>query len=175
MIDEIFACPIRKYNIDNNRIKSWASGKYDEEKFEQPSPFKKQITAMDGFMMPLYVDIFEQFVKEIGLEKTHLGIVTNIILSGLEKDEYLCKHNTLPSHYTATHFIEGSSPDVYHHPAQTVMNIFAPPIDEWNTSVSLYTNEGDIIIHPSYLEYSTPRVDKRRVTLTFLLNLQEKE
>ena len=31
MIDEIFACPIRKYNIDNNRIKLWASGKYDEE------------------------------------------------------------------------------------------------------------------------------------------------
>ena len=41
--------------------------------------------------------------------------------------------------------------------------------------MSLYVNEGDIVIHPSYLEYSTPQVDKQRLSFTFLMELEPKE
>ena len=41
--------------------------------------------------------------------------------------------------------------------------------------MSLYVNEGDIVIHPSFLEYSTPSVDKQRMSMTFLLELEPKE
>ena len=175
MIDEIFSCPIRKYHLHNEEIIKWAVELYQEQVLKQPSPLQIQISNMDGFVTPYYVDILEQFVKELGLEKTHVGLITGLILSGLDKGEYQLRSNTLPSHYTATHYIKGSCPDVYHHPARTLLQIFNPGLDEWTSAMSLYVNEGDIVIHPSYLEYSTPKLTEDRLSLTILITLAPRE
>ena len=82
--------------------------------------------------------------------------------------------NTLPSHYTATHYISGNDADVFYHPARTLLQLFNPSLDEWGSAVSLYVNEGDVIVHPSYLEYATPNIEKQRLTLTLLIQLQER-
>ena len=93
----------------------------------------------------------------------------------LEKGESLIPCSTLPSHYTMTHYIKGNTADVFYHPAKTLLQIFNPNLDEWTSAMSLYVNEGDIVIHPSFLEYSTPPVDKQRMSMTFLLELEPKE
>ena len=49
-------------------------------------------------------------------------------------------------------------------------NELLEPIN-FNTKV----NEGDVIVHPSYLEYNTPPVKKQRITATLLISVQEKE
>ena len=49
-----------------------------------------------------------------------------------------------------------------------------PGLDEWGSATSLYVNEGDVVVHPSYLEYNTPPVKKQRVAATLLISLQEK-
>ena len=174
MIDELFACPVRKYNISNSDISNWANGLYDTQKFNLPSPFKLNLTNIDAWVTQLYTDVLEEFVKEIGLGDTHVGIITDSILCVLEKGETLGNCNTLPSHYTLTHFIEGVSPDVYYHPAKTLLEIFNPGLDEWGSAVSLYLNEGDLVLHPSYLEYSTPPVSKKRITLSMMIQLATK-
>ena len=68
MIDEIFSCPIRKYHLSNEDIIEWAVKLYEQQVLEQPSPLQIQISNMDGFITPFYIDILEQFVKELGLE-----------------------------------------------------------------------------------------------------------
>jgi len=174
MIDEIFACPVRKYNISDSEISKWANSLYDKQKFNMPSPFKLNFTNMEAWITQQYTDVLEEFVKGVGLGDTHVGIITDSILCVLEKGETLGNCNTLPSHYTLTHFIEGISPDVYYHPAKTLLEIFNPGLDEWGSAVSLYLNQGDIILHPSYLEFSTPPVEKKRVTLSMMIQLQPK-
>ena len=174
MIDDIFACPIRKYNINNKDIKTWANNIYDTEKFNTATiPFRHQFTDSE-FPSQGYVDTLEQFVKDLGLHKTHVALIRNAVLCVLEKGETLSVCNTLPSHYTFTHYIEGVSPDVFYHPARTLLEVFNPGLDEWSAAVSVYTNEGDAIVHPSYLDYTTPPVDKRRVSLTLLLELHQR-
>jgi len=174
MIDDIFASPVRKYNLVDDSIKTWATDLYDKQKFNTDSPFKLQLTNIDAWITQLYTDVLETFVKDLQLEKTHVAFITDAILCVLEKGESLSICNTLPSHYTLTHFIKGIDPDVFYHPARTLLEVFNPGLDEWGSAVSLYTNEGDAIIHPSYLDYITPTVDKQRVTLTLLLQLQTK-
>ena len=95
----------------------------------------------------------------------------NLSVCILEKGESLSLCNTLPSHYTFTHYIEGTSPDVFYHPARSLLEVFNPGLDEWSSAVSLYTNEGDVIVHPSYLDYLTPPVDSKRITFTTLVEL----
>ena len=174
MIDEIFACPVRKYNISDSEISKWANSLYDNQKFNMPSPFKLNFTNMEAWVTQQYTDVLEEFVKEIGLGDTHVGIITDSILCVLEKGETLGNCNTLPSHYTLTHFIEGVSPDVYYHPAKTLLEVFNPGLDEWGSAVSLYLNQGDVILHPSYLEFSTPPVEHKRVTHSMMIQLQPK-
>ena len=174
MIDELFACPVRKYNISDSGISNWANGLYDTQKFNLPSPFKLNLTNIVAWVTQLYTDVLEEFVKEIGLGDTHVGIITDSILCVLEKGETLGNCNTLPSHYTLTHFIEGVSPDVYYHPAKTLLEIFNPGLDEWGSAVSLYLNQGDVILHPSYLEFSTPPVEQKRITHSMMIQLQSK-
>ena len=125
-------------------------------------------------MTQLYVDVLKEFVKDIGLDKTHVALVTGAILCVLEKGETLALCNTLPSHYTFTHYIEGKSPDVYYHPARSLLEVFNPGLDEWSSAMSLYVNEGDVIVHPSYLDYITPPVENKRMTMTLLIELQSK-
>ena len=174
MIDTIFSCPIRKYNLNSKDISSWAHRFYDKERFEYKTPFKYIFDDIDPRMTQLYVDVLEDFVKDIGLNKTHVAFITGAILCVLEKGETLALCNTLPSHYTVTHYIEGKSPDVYYHPARSLLEVFNPGLDEWNSAMSLYVNEGDVIVHPSYLDYITPPVDKKRMTMTLLVELQKK-
>ena len=174
MIDTIFSCPVRKYNISDIDIKSWANNVYEKERHEISSPFKKIFDDLDTLLTQVYVDLLEEFVKEIGLDKTHVGLVTGAVLCVLEKGESLSLCNTLPSHYTFTHYIEGKSPDVFYHPARQLLEVFNPGLDEWDNAMSLYTNEGDVIVHPSYLDYVTPPVTDKRITLTLLVELAKK-
>jgi len=174
MIDTIFSCPIRKYNLNSEDINAWAQRFYDKERFETKTPFKYIFDDVDPRMTQLYVDVLEDFVKDIGLNKTHVAFITGAIMCVLEKGETLALCNTLPSHYTVTHYIEGKSPDVYYHPARSLLEVFNPGLDEWSSAMSLYVNEGDVIIHPSYLDYITPPVDNKRMTMTFLIELQKK-
>ena len=176
MIDEIFSCPVRKYNISDPDVKDWAHNTYEKDKLELKSPFRKVFdnSSMDTLLTQIYVDVLENFVKEIGLEKTHVGLITGAILCVLEKGESLSLCNTLPSHYTFTHYIEGISPDVFYHPARQLLEVFNPGLDEWSNAVSLYTNEGDVIAHPSYLDYITPPVESRRITMTLMVQLADR-
>ena len=176
MIDEIFSCPVRKYNISDPDVKDWAHTTYEKDKLELKSPFRKVFdnSSMDTLLTQIYVDVIENFVKEIGLEKTHVGLITGAILCVLEKGESLSLCNTLPSHYTFTHYIEGISPDVFYHPARQLLEVFNPGLDEWSNAVSLYTNEGDVIAHPSYLDYITPPVESKRITMTLMVQLVDR-
>ena len=173
MIDTIFSCPIRKYNINNPDIKDWAYLVHDKEFDTQPSPFKKTLDEeeLGGILEDTYTETIETFIKDIGLDKTHVGLIKGAIVCILEKGESLSLCNTLPSHYTFTHYIEGTSPDVFYHPARQLLEVFNPGLDEWGSAVSLYTNEGDVIVHPSYLDYLTPPVDSKRITFTTLVEL----
>ena len=176
MIDEIFSCPVRKYNISDPDVKDWAHTTYEKDKLELKSPFRKVFdnSSMDTLLTQIYVDVLENFVKEIGLEKTHVGLITGAVLCVLEKGESLSLCNTLPSHYTFTHYIEGISPDVFYHPARQLLEVFNPGLDEWSNAVSLYTNEGDVIAHPSYLDYITPPVESKRITMTLMVQLVDR-
>ena len=176
MIDTIFSCPIRKYNLNSEDIDAWAQRFYDQERSECKTPFRYIFNDrnLDPRLTQLYVDVLEDFVKDIGFDKTHVALITGAILCVLEKGEILALCNTLPSHYTVTHYIEGKSPDVYYHPARSLLEVFNPGLDEWSSAMSLYVNEGDVIVHPSYLDYITPPVDKKRMTMTLLVELQKK-
>jgi hypothetical protein len=173
MIDTIFSCPIRKYNINDSDITDWAYLIYNREFENVPSPFKKILDDKEigGILEDTYTETIETFVKDIGLGKTHVALIKGAILCVLEKGESLSLCNTLPSHYTFTHYIEGNSPDAFYHPARQLLEVFNPGLDEWSSAVSLYTNEGDVIVHPSYLDYLTPPVDNRRITFTTLVEL----
>ena len=176
MIDTIFSCPIRKYNLNSEDINLWTQNFYDRERSECKTPFRYIFNdlTLDPRLTQFYVDVLENFVKDIGLNKTHVAFITGAILCVLEKGETLALCNTLPSHYTFTHYIEGKSPDVYYHPARSLLEVFNPGLDEWNSAMSLYVNKGDVIVHPSYLDYITPPVENRRMTMTLLIELQSK-
>ena len=175
MIDDIFSCRVRKYNINDPRIKRWALEQYEEEKFNITAPFKLHITDFPANLSTGYTDVTEQLINELGIGDTHVALITDIVLTALEKGDHLDRCNTLPSHYTATHFIVGNQADVFFHPARSLMTLCDPGLDEWGSAASLYINEGDVIMHPSYLEYSTPVVEERRITMTALIRLQERE
>ena len=69
---------------------------------------------------------------------------------------------------------EPEQSDIFHHPAKSLIDPFNPNLDEWVSGAGLYVNQGDVIIHPSFLEYSTPKVDRKRITMTLLIRLQPK-
>tara|TARA_B100001564_G_C20291148_1_gene512630 strand:- start:44 stop:577 length:534 start_codon:yes stop_codon:yes gene_type:complete len=174
MINEIFACPIRKYHISDQQDQIyWAEQEYNNSKFNLPSPFNKVIHQMPETVSKPYEEIAESFLKELGIFETHVALITAFGLSVLDKNESMDRCRTLPSHYTLTHYLRGQSPDVFYHPAKDLLSIVNPNLDEWGSAKSLYINEGDVIIHPSFLEYSTPQVDKKRITITLLLNIEE--
>tara|TARA_R100001510_G_C7639962_1_gene197668 strand:- start:573 stop:1097 length:525 start_codon:yes stop_codon:yes gene_type:complete len=174
MIDTLFPSTIRKYSLTDERLKRWATKLYDDEKFNITSPFSLHLTNIDAWVTELYTDTLTQLVNDLSLEKTHVAFITDAVVCVLEKGETLQICNTLPSHYTLTHFIKGVTPDIFYHPARSLLEVFNPGHPEWTSASSLYINEGDAIIHPSYLDYTTPPVEERRTTLTLLLQLQPK-
>ena len=175
MIDEIFSCPVRKYNIGDPLIKGWASEQYEKEKFNIQSPFRIEMTDIPTNLAANYADVTDKILVDLDISDTHAAFITNIILSVLEKGDSMDRCNTLPSHYTATHYIEGNDADIFYHPARSLLTLCTPGLDEWGSATSLYVNEGDVIVHPSYLEYNTPPVKKQRVAATLLISVQEKE
>ena len=175
MIDNIFSSTIRKYNIGDPLIKGWASEQYEKEKFNIQSPFRIEMTDIPTNLAANYADVTDKILVDLDISDTHAAFITNIILSVLEKGDSMDRCNTLPSHYTATHYIEGNDADIFYHPARSLLTLCTPGLDEWGSATSLYVNEGDVIVHPSYLEYNTPPVKKQRVAATLLISVQEKE
>ena len=175
MIDTIFSSTIRKYNIGDPLIKGWASEQYEKEKFNIQSPFRIEMTDIPTNLAANYADVTDKILVDLDISDTHAAFITNIILSVLEKGDSMDRCNTLPSHYTATHYIEGNDADIFYHPARSLLTLCTPGLDEWGSATSLYINEGDVIVHPSYLEYNTPTVKKQRMAMTILISLQEKE
>ena len=58
MINEIFACPIRKYHIDNQLDQiQWAEQEYNNSKFDLPSPFNKVISQVTELISKPYGEI----------------------------------------------------------------------------------------------------------------------
>ena len=175
MIDTIFSSVVRKYNIDDPLLKGWASEQYEKDKFNIPSPFRIEMTDIPTNLAANYADVTEKLLDDLNISDTHAAFITDMILSVLEKGDSMDRCNTLPSHYTATHYIEGNDADIFYHPARSLLTLCKPGLDEWGSAMSLYVNEGDVIVHPSYLEYNTPPVKKQRVTATLLISVQEKE
>ena len=175
MIDTIFSSVVRKYNIDDPLMKGWAYEQYDKDKFNLPSPFRIEMTEIPTNLAANYADITDKILVDLNVSDTHAAFITNIILSVLEKGDSMDRCNTLPSHYTATHYISGNDADIFYHPARSLLTLCTPGLDEWGSATSLYVNEGDVVVHPSYLEYNTPTVKKQRMAMTILISLQEKE
>jgi len=175
MIDTIFSSVVRKYNIDDPLLKGWASEQYEKDKFNIPSPFRIEMTDIPTNLAANYADVTEKLLDDLNISDTHAAFITDMILSVLEKGDSMDRCNTLPSHYTATHYIEGNDADIFYHPARSLLTLCTPGLDEWGSAMSLYVNEGDVIVHPSYLEYNTPPVNKQRITATLLISVQEKE
>ena len=110
--------------------------------------------------MDYYSDVIEDFLKDIGVYNTHCGVITNITLRVLESGDSFDMWNTLPSHYTFTHYVDTDSnkpDDIYHHPVRNIVRAFDPLVDipEWQNAGGVYTTAGDVVIYPSYLEQST--------------------
>ena len=173
MINEIFASPIRKYHIDDQQDQiKWAEQEYNNSKFNLPSPFNKVVSQVPEWVSKPYEEIAENFLKDLGVFDTHVALITAFGLSVLDQNESMDRCRTLPSHYTLTHHVSGKDPNVFYHPAKDLLSVVNPDLEEWASAKSLYINEGDVIIHPSYLEYSTPQVKKRRITITLLFNIE---
>jgi len=173
MINEIFASPIRKYHIDDQQDQiQWAEQEYNNSKFNLPSPFNKVVSQVPEWVSKPYEEIAENFLKDLGVFDTHVALITAFGLSVLDQNESMDRCRTLPSHYTLTHHVSGKDPNVFYHPAKDLLSVVNPDLEEWASAKSLYINEGDVIIHPSYLEYSTPQVKKRRITITLLFNIE---
>ena len=175
MIDNIFSSTIRKYRIEDQLLKGWAYEQYEKDKFNIPSPFRIEMTEIPTNIGDEYKQITEKLLEDLNISDTHVAFITNMILSVLEKGDSMDRCNTLPSHYTATHYLSGSDADIFYHPARSLLTLCTPGLDEWGSATSLYINEGDVIVHPSYLEYNTPTVKKQRMAMTILISLQEKE
>ena len=145
MIDDIFSCRVRKYNINDPLIKRWSLEQYEEEKYNLPAPLRLHITDLPANLSPCYTDVTEQLLNELGIGDTHVALITDMTLTVLEKGDHLDRINTLPSHYTATHFIVGNQADVFFHPARSLMTLCNPGLDEWGSAASLYINELSLI------------------------------
>ena len=118
MRDDLFSCPVRKYHLSDSLIERWANEQYEEEKFNITAPFRLHITDIPANLSASYTDITEKFLEDLIQDNT-IALITDIMLTVLEKGDSLDRCNTLPSHYTATHYIskEPEQSDIFHHPA----------------------------------------------------------
>ena len=151
MRDDLFSCPVRKYHLSDSLIERWANEQYEEEKFNITAPFRLHITDIPANLSASYTDVTEKFLEDLKIHDNTVALITDIMLTVLEKGDSLDRCNTLPSHYTATHYIskEPEQSDIFHHPAKSLLDPFNPNLDEWISGAGLYVNQGDVIIHPS--------------------------
>tara|TARA_B100000287_G_C20628136_1_gene778672 strand:+ start:778 stop:1365 length:588 start_codon:yes stop_codon:yes gene_type:complete len=183
MRDDLFSVPIRKYHVDNNdEFLKLTEDVYQKSKFDVPSPFIYGIAAVPPEISSTYNDLLENFLQDIGCYDTHNAVVNSMIVKILEPGESIDRCDTLPSHYTLTHYVQvpdGDASDTFHHPARSVVTAFAPAyIDEWRNAAGIYVNQGDVIIHPSFLETSSPVNEvpsSKRITLTLTILLNPNE
>ena len=133
MRDDLFPCPIRKYHLSDLLIERWANEQYEEEKFNITAPFRLHITDIPANLSASYTDITEKFLEDLKIQNDTIALITDIMLTVLEKGDSLDRCNTLPSHYTATHYIskEPEQSDIFHHPAKSLIDPFNPNLDEW--------------------------------------------
>ena len=103
MRDDLFPCPIRKYHLSDLLIDRWANEQYEEEKFNITAPFRLHITDIPANLSASYTDITEKFLEDLKIQDDTIALITDIMLTVLEKGDSLDRCNTLPSHYTATH------------------------------------------------------------------------
>ncbi len=183
MRDDLFSTPIRKYHIDNNQeFLDYFLGVHKSDAMRLPSPYIQGIDLPD-WTVPYYSDLLEQFLHDLKAYDTHYASIRGVVLKVLDQGEGSERIDTLPSHYTLTHYIQipaGQSSDTFHHPAKILVNAFDPKIeglDEYKDAAGLYITSGDVIIHPSYLETGSPvnQHPDKRVTLTLIVTLDRNE
>ena len=72
--------------------------------------------------------------------------------------------------------VDGAAADSLYHPERSMLQSVNPAsMDEWQGASSLYINQGDAIIYPSYMEHSSPVQTENRITLTVPLILKLNE
>ena len=183
MRDDLFSVPIRKYHIDNNQeFVDYFSDVHKRDAFSLPSPYIQGIELPD-WTVPFYSGLLEQFLHDLKAYDTHYASIRGVVLKVLDQGEGSERIDTLPSHYTLTHYIKipaGQSSDIFHHPARILVNAFDPKIEglnEYKDAAGLYITSGDVIIYPSFLETGSPVNEHpdKRMTLTLIVTLDRNE
>ena len=88
MRDDLFASPLRKYNIENNEeFIKYSNQVWEEMKFSLHSPYLMGIKDIGPNLTQVYTDSVETFLTEIGCYETHTCNVDAMILKVLEKGE----------------------------------------------------------------------------------------
>lgn len=178
MRTELFPIPLYKYHVENNDyFVEFCEHRFNQYRFELPSPFDYWFQPLQDIIIP-YTDIIEQFMRDQGCYDTHLAYITGTTIRVLLPGESFDRTDTLPSQYTAVHYvtIDNNNSDIYHHPLRSIVRALDPGLKEWTTGAGLYVNAGDVVIYPSYLEHSSPanRSKDKRITLMFNFSLREK-
>jgi len=178
MRTELFPIPLYKYHVENNDyFVDFCQQRFDQYRFEMPSPFDYWFQPLQDIIIP-YTDIIEQFMRDQGCYDTHIAYITGTTIRVLLPGESFDRTDTLPSQYTAVHYvtIDNNNSDIYHHPLKSIVRALDPGLKEWTTGAGLYVNAGDVVIYPSYLEHSSPanRSKDKRITLMFNFSLREK-
>tara|TARA_B100000029_G_scaffold397304_1_gene395581 strand:- start:101 stop:673 length:573 start_codon:yes stop_codon:yes gene_type:complete len=176
MRDDLFSIPVRKYHIEEkDQYVEYIDGIYNSQRFEVPSPYISGVDQLPQWATMEYIDILEEFLNDLGIQDTHVAIITSITLKVLEKGESIDRTHTLPSHYTLTHYVsETRQSDTFYHPAKNFVEWLNPGVDEWKEAAGMYINQGDVLIHPSFVEHSSPVVDRKRMTITLTVCLEHR-
>ncbi len=177
MRNDLFPIPVRKYHIDeNDQFLNYVDELYKKERFEVPSPYISGVDTLPPWAVPVYTDILEKLLVDLKLFDSHVAIITSITLKVLEKGESVDRTHTLPSHYTMTHYInEAKQSDTFYHPSKHFVEWLNPGVDEWKEAAGMYINQGDVLIHPSFMEHSSPVMDRKRMTITLTVCLERNE
>ena len=165
---DLFSAPIRKYAISNNQphVDYW-DNEYKQERFDQISPVIMAYPNVPNPLYQNYSDIMDQFMDEIGASDTHSWIFQTYVFKALEKGESTDRMDTLPSHYTLTHYISDcKKSDMYWHPIHQIIRTFDPGVNEWTDTSGVYVNQGDVIIHPSWIESNSPMNENPDLRMT---------
>ena len=163
MRDDLFSTPIRKYHIDNNQeFLDYFFDVHKSNAMRLPSPYIQGIDLPE-WTVPYYSDLLEQFLHDLKAYDTHYASIRGVVLKVLDQGEGSERIDTLPSHYTLTHYIQipaGQSSDTFHHPAKILVNAFDPKIeglDEYKDAAGLYITSGDVIFGDRFSSQSTSR------------------
>ena len=59
--------------------------------------------------------------------------------------------------------------DMYCHPIHQIIRTFDPSVNEWTDTSGVYVNQGDVIIHPSWIESNSPMNES--VDINFMVTI----